>query len=114
MDDAAARGTSRLTGRAPSATPTNSSGVEIHDGLDTAASTSPVATVIRAASRIDVPAASVDVARAGMARRAGSERDHALALLSAKYAQYREQPPPGPVLAVAITRWHAWNAGGFG
>ena len=45
---------------------------------------------------------------------AGSERDHALALLKAKYPQYREQPPPGPVLAVAITRWHAWNGGDFG
>ena len=45
---------------------------------------------------------------------AGSERDHALALLKAKYPQYRDEPPPGPVLAVAITRWHAWNAGDFG
>jgi PPOX class probable F420-dependent enzyme len=45
---------------------------------------------------------------------AASERDAALALLTAKYPQYREQPPPGPVLALRITRWRAWNGDAFG
>jgi PPOX class probable F420-dependent enzyme len=36
------------------------------------------------------------------------ERTSALTLLAAKYRQYRRTPPPGPVLAVAITTWRAW------
>ncbi len=40
----------------------------------------------------------------------GSEREHALALLATKYAQYRAQPPRGPVLALAIDGWRAWAA----
>lgn len=40
-----------------------------------------------------------------------AERDHALALLLAKYAQYRAAPPEGPVLAVEVEEWRAWEAG---
>jgi PPOX class probable F420-dependent enzyme len=35
----------------------------------------------------------------------------ALALLAAKYGQYRQQPPPGPVLAIEVSRWSGWSAG---
>ena len=38
----------------------------------------------------------------------GDERDRALDLLAAKYAQYRETRPPGPVIALDITVWRAW------
>jgi PPOX class probable F420-dependent enzyme len=37
-----------------------------------------------------------------------TERDHALALLVAKYEQYREARPTGPVLALDITAWQSW------
>lgn len=36
------------------------------------------------------------------------ERHRALALLTAKYEQYRRQPPPGPVIAIDIAGWRAW------
>ena len=39
---------------------------------------------------------------------AGPERDRALAALADKYAQYRRDPPPGPVLALDVTTWRAW------
>ena len=39
---------------------------------------------------------------------AGPERDRALDVLAAKYPQYRTRRPPGPVVAVAVTRWRAW------
>lgn len=32
----------------------------------------------------------------------------ALAALLAKYAQYRDDPPRGPVISVAIQRWTGW------
>jgi PPOX class probable F420-dependent enzyme len=38
----------------------------------------------------------------------GVERDHAIFLLQSKYAQYRETPPPGPVVALDITTWRTW------
>lgn len=38
----------------------------------------------------------------------GPERDTALAALTAKYEQYRRTPPPGPVVALDVTRWRAW------
>jgi PPOX class probable F420-dependent enzyme len=38
----------------------------------------------------------------------GPERDTALAALADKYAQYRRDPPPGPVLALDVTTWRAW------
>jgi PPOX class probable F420-dependent enzyme len=37
-----------------------------------------------------------------------AERTAALELLVAKYEQYRERTPPGPVLAVEIATWRAW------
>jgi PPOX class probable F420-dependent enzyme len=40
----------------------------------------------------------------------GEEVERALALLAAKYAQYRAEPPPGPVLAVDLDEWRAWHA----
>ena len=38
----------------------------------------------------------------------GDERDHALDLLAAKYHQYREIRPPGPVIAMDIVSWRSW------
>jgi PPOX class probable F420-dependent enzyme len=46
----------------------------------------------------------------GRVLEAGLEHDHALALLVAKYRQYREQPPPGPVLAIDLDSWRGWHA----
>ena len=40
----------------------------------------------------------------------GSERDHALALLADKYAQYRTAPPDGAVLAVDVDEVRTWSA----
>ncbi len=34
----------------------------------------------------------------------------AVAELSDRYAQYRTQPPPGPVLVLAVRRWSGWSA----
>jgi PPOX class probable F420-dependent enzyme len=39
----------------------------------------------------------------------GPEREHGLALLRAKYEQYRAEPPTGPVIAVRIDRWRGWH-----
>jgi PPOX class probable F420-dependent enzyme len=38
------------------------------------------------------------------------EAAQAVALLAERYAQYRERPPGGPVLAVDVTRWSGWAA----
>jgi len=38
------------------------------------------------------------------------ESDVAVALLRAKYPQYAQTPPPGAVVAIAVTRWRAWTA----
>jgi PPOX class probable F420-dependent enzyme len=40
----------------------------------------------------------------------GSERDDAVALLLAKYPQYRTHALDGPVVAAALERWQAWAA----
>ena len=40
----------------------------------------------------------------------GEERDRALALLAEKYAQYRSEPPDGPVLAVDVAEVRTWSA----
>jgi PPOX class probable F420-dependent enzyme len=40
----------------------------------------------------------------------GEEAMRALGLLSAKYEQYRHEPPGPPVLAVDVTRWIEWAA----
>jgi len=34
----------------------------------------------------------------------------AVALLRERYAQYRDAPPDGPVLAVEVARWSGWRA----
>jgi PPOX class probable F420-dependent enzyme len=39
-----------------------------------------------------------------------SEARRAIALLAARYAQYRERPPRGQVLAVSVERWSGWRA----
>ncbi|WP_216911377.1 TIGR03668 family PPOX class F420-dependent oxidoreductase [Nocardia noduli] len=46
--------------------------------------------------------------RAHLADEAEAER--ALVLLTARYRQYVSRPPPGPVLAIRITRWTGWSA----
>ncbi len=38
----------------------------------------------------------------------------ALAALAEKYPQYRQQPPPGPVLAIEIERYRGWSAAALG
>jgi PPOX class probable F420-dependent enzyme len=38
----------------------------------------------------------------------GRRREEALELLAAKYHQYRTTTPPGPVIAVALSRWRWW------
>jgi PPOX class probable F420-dependent enzyme len=38
----------------------------------------------------------------------------AVAALCARYAQYAERPPAGPVLAVAVNRWSGWSAASGG
>jgi PPOX class probable F420-dependent enzyme len=40
----------------------------------------------------------------------GAECEHALALLEAKYDQYRAEPPAGPVLVLEVREWLAWSA----
>jgi PPOX class probable F420-dependent enzyme len=39
-----------------------------------------------------------------------AEAARARALLSARYRQYREAPPPGVVIAVDVARWSGWAA----
>jgi PPOX class probable F420-dependent enzyme len=43
---------------------------------------------------------------------ATSEAAAALELLADRYPQYRRAPPPGPVLAVEVSRWSSWAAAG--
>jgi PPOX class probable F420-dependent enzyme len=40
----------------------------------------------------------------------GPERGRAIDLLTAKYPQYRDRPPAGPVIAVDVGNWRAWEA----
>ncbi len=35
---------------------------------------------------------------------------HALAALARKYAQYRHQPPPGPLISIDVDVWTSWSA----
>ncbi|MGH8961265.1 MAG: TIGR03668 family PPOX class F420-dependent oxidoreductase [Jatrophihabitantaceae bacterium] len=37
----------------------------------------------------------------------------ALVLLAERYPQYRDQPPPGPVIAVEVQRWTGWLSGSY-
>ncbi|GAA5041521.1 TIGR03668 family PPOX class F420-dependent oxidoreductase [Nocardia callitridis] len=47
----------------------------------------------------------------GTARIAEPEEDRiARQELTIRYPIYRDQPPPGPVLAIDITRWTGWSA----
>ena len=39
-----------------------------------------------------------------------AESERAISLLSNKYPQYRNQRPPGPVLAIDVQRWVGWSA----
>ena len=41
---------------------------------------------------------------------AGPEAERAVALLVAKYPQYRERRPAGPVLRIDVERWRSWSA----
>jgi len=43
---------------------------------------------------------------------AGPESEHALDLLSGKYAQYRERRPAGPVVRLRAHRWSGWSGNG--
>ena len=45
---------------------------------------------------------------------AGAEFKRALSALEAKYAQYRLEPPPGPVLRIDLDRWTGWAASDVG
>jgi PPOX class probable F420-dependent enzyme len=38
----------------------------------------------------------------------GADLAGAIALLVEKYAQYRAEPPAGPVIAIDVTTWRAW------
>jgi PPOX class probable F420-dependent enzyme len=40
----------------------------------------------------------------------GDERARAFELLAAKYPQYRDEQPDGPVLAIDITETREWSA----
>jgi PPOX class probable F420-dependent enzyme len=39
----------------------------------------------------------------------GASRDHAVENLVARYAQYRDTRPDGPVVGIRITRWTGWS-----
>jgi PPOX class probable F420-dependent enzyme len=41
-----------------------------------------------------------------------AEAQRALAALLAKYEQYADEPPVGPVLAISVQRWTGWRAAG--
>ena len=40
----------------------------------------------------------------------GTEFDEALAALVDRYPQYVDEPPPGPVVSVAVEEWTGWKA----
>ena len=40
----------------------------------------------------------------------GSERERGLAALIEKYPQYTDEPPDGPVIAIAARSWRGWSA----
>jgi PPOX class probable F420-dependent enzyme len=42
----------------------------------------------------------------------GPEHGRAIALLCAKYPQYRASPPSGAVVAIDVTTWRGWAASG--
>jgi PPOX class probable F420-dependent enzyme len=59
-------------------------------------------------ARADGQARVLDAGRAGGA--ADEEAHTALRGLTERYPVYRSQPPPGPVIAVDVTRWSGWSA----
>lgn len=40
----------------------------------------------------------------------GDERARAIDALRAKYEQYRDNPPSGPVIIIAVKKWIGWSA----
>ena len=40
----------------------------------------------------------------------GAVAEPGLALLAEKYPQYREHPPPGPLIAIDVDHWVGWSA----
>jgi len=40
----------------------------------------------------------------------GTERTAAITALRAKYSQYAQRPPDGPILALDVRRWSGWSA----
>ena len=48
--------------------------------------------------------------RADGSGRVLEESPEAVALLQERYAQYRDAPPEGPVLAIDVLRWSGWRA----
>jgi PPOX class probable F420-dependent enzyme len=40
----------------------------------------------------------------------GEQAIRGIELLTERYAQYREQPPDGPVMAIEVERWSGWRA----
>jgi PPOX class probable F420-dependent enzyme len=40
----------------------------------------------------------------------GTVFDAGLRALHEKYAQYREEPPAGPLIVIEVTRWSGWSA----
>jgi PPOX class probable F420-dependent enzyme len=44
----------------------------------------------------------------GRVAETGDDRERALGLLAAKYEQYRQQIPSGPVVVIDVTSWRAW------
>lgn len=48
--------------------------------------------------------------RADGTARVLDDPEEALSLLAQKYPQYRDQPPPGPVIAIDVARWVGWIA----
>ncbi|MPV35699.1 TIGR03668 family PPOX class F420-dependent oxidoreductase [Georgenia subflava] len=53
--------------------------------------------------RADGPASITDLADT-------AEVHAALTELAAKYPQYAEVPPAGPLIRIGVTSWHAWSA----
>ncbi len=39
----------------------------------------------------------------------GEQREHALGLLAARYAQYSDRRPEGPVILIRVIRWSGWS-----
>jgi PPOX class probable F420-dependent enzyme len=49
----------------------------------------------------------------GLARIAtGPEARTGIGALTDRYPHYRAQPPPGPVIAIDVSRWSSWSATG--